>query len=115
MCWKQEYASAIGNLQHAIEHINRAQEKLKQRQDRNEDNLKKKWKDRYEGMKIKARIEKNQMGQGQCEKMITDLKDCQDQLFKMIHEYGISHSESPKRMYKLMGKYPFAENIGMIS
>ncbi len=112
MCWKQEWASTINNLQHAIEHVQKAQDKLIKRRERNEAALKNKWKtDFYEETKIKARIEKNRSGQEQCEKLIADLKDWQDVLFKMIHEYGISKSDDPKRVYKLMGKYPFADKL----
>ncbi len=111
MCWKQEWAHAINNLQHGIEHVEKAKGKLIKRRERNEANLKKKWTDRYEGKKIEARIEKNRRGQTQCESIIADLKDWQDQLFRMIYEYGITHSDDPKRVYKLMGKYPWAEKL----
>lgn len=111
MCWKQEWAQAISNLQKAIEHVEKARGKLIKRRERNEASLKKKWADRYEKNKIEARIEKNRRGQEQCEKIIADLKDWQDQLFRMIHEYGITHSDDPKRVYKLMGKYPVAEKL----
>uniref|UniRef100_A0A6M3XG89 Uncharacterized protein n=1 Tax=viral metagenome TaxID=1070528 RepID=A0A6M3XG89_9ZZZZ len=111
MCWKQEWAQAISNLQKAIEHVEKARGKLIKRRERNEANLKKKGADRYEKKKIEARIEKNQRGQEQCEKIIADLKDWQDQLFRMIHEYGITRSDNPKTVYKLMGKYPVAEKL----
>lgn len=112
MCWKQEWASAINNLQHSIEHIERAQDKLEKRKERNEAALKKKYKtDFYEETKIKARITKNNAGVEQCKGIITELKKRQDQLFIMIHEYGISKSDDPKRVYKLMGKYPFTEKL----
>lgn len=111
MCWKQEWAHAINNLQKAIEHVERAKSKLIKRRERNEAALQKKWADRYEKEKIYARIDKNRMGQQQCENIIADLKDWQDQLFIMIHKYGISHSDDPKRVYKLMGLYPFDDKL----
>lgn len=111
MCWKQEWAHAINNLQHAIEHVGKARDKLIKRRERNEAALKKKQADRYEKEKIQARIDKNRMGQQQCEKIIADLQESQDQLFMMIHKHGISHSDDPKRVYKLMGKYPWAEKL----
>lgn len=36
MCWKQEWASAIGNLERAIEHVEKAKGKLVERRKRNE-------------------------------------------------------------------------------
>lgn len=107
MCWKQEWAHAINNLQHAIEHIEKAQNKLEKRMERNEAALDKS----HEQVKILARITKNHAGIEQCKDVITELKTRQDELFKMIHEYGISKSDDPKRVYKLMGKYPFAEKL----
>lgn len=113
MCWKQEWAHAINNLQKAIMHIERARDKLNKRKERNEKSLKKKWakNDRFEQRKIEMRMEKNRKGQEQCENLIADLEETQDQLFKLIHKYGISRSDDPKRVYKLMGKYPFAEKL----
>lgn len=111
MCWKQEWAHAINNLQHAIKHVERAKGKLIKRKERNEAALKKKRADRYETKKILARITTNNQGIAQCEHVIHDLKEWQDVLFKMVHEYGISHSDNPKRVYKLMGKYPYAEKL----
>ncbi len=114
MCWKQEWASAINNIQHAIEHIEKAQNKLMKRKERNKGALKYKWVDRhdfYEKEKIEARITKNNAGIEQCKGVITELKERQDELFKMIHQYGISKSDDPMRVYKLMGKYPYAEKL----
>jgi len=101
MCWKQEWAHAINNLQNAIEHIKRAQDKLEKRMERNESALDKS----HEQMKVLSRIRTNHAGIEQCKGIITELKERQDELFKMIHQYGISKSEDPKRVYALMGKY----------
>lgn len=110
MCWKQEWAMAINNLNHAIEHIERARTKLGEREQRNRRTLQKlrqSKKHNYpiETEPIEVRIVKNQKGQNQCEEIIEDLVKRQNQLFQMIREYGINHSENPKRVYLLMGRY----------
>lgn len=80
---------------------------------------------------VKKRIAKNTKGIKECKEIIADLKAAQmaivvqfpgfpkhlaadmtnsfkrrqDQLFRMIHEYGIFKSKNPARTYQLMGKY----------
>lgn len=106
MCWKQEWAHTINNMQKAIEHIEKAQDKLNKRKQRNEAALEKVCgKDKFEENKIRERFLKNTAGIEECKGIISNLKEIQDQLYRMIHEYGISHSDDPKRVYKLMGKY----------
>lgn len=101
MCWKQEWAHAINNLQHAIEHIEKAQDKLEKRMERNEIALDKS----HEQMKVLLRIRTNHAGIEECKGIISNLNEIQDQLYRMIHQYGISKSDDPKRVFKLMGKY----------
>lgn len=101
MCWKQSWAMSISSIEHAIKHIERAKEKLVKRKERNEKALKK----THDPNKVRALIQKNSTGIEQCEKLIADLRETQDELYKMIHEYGFSRSDDPKRVYKLMGKY----------
>jgi len=114
MCWKQEWAMAINNLQHAQEHIEKAQEKLHNRRLRNEKNLQrltssKKHNYPCEIAPVKELIEKNRLGEQECKDVIAVLKQTQAQLFRMIHVYGIKHSENPQRVYQLMGKYDVSE------
>lgn len=111
MCWKQEWAHAINNMQKAIEHVEKAHDKLNKRLERNEVNLEKCIGDKFEIKKIKKRIEKNTEAIEGCKQIIESLKINQNLLFMMIHLFGISHSEDPKRVYKLMGNYPFAEKL----
>ena len=114
MCWKQEWAMAINNLQMARIHIERAQEKLKKRQLRNERNLQRlKQNPKYnypsQLAPVEELIKKNRFAEQDCKDIIAELKERQAQLFRMIHVYGIKHSESPQRVYQLMGKYDVAE------
>jgi len=106
MCWKQEWAHAINNIQKAIEHIERARDKLEKRKQKNRAALEKvRGKDKFEENKIWDRLLKNIAGIEECGEIISNLKEKQAQLYRMVHEYGISHSDDPKRVYKLMGKY----------
>jgi len=114
MCWKQEWAMAINNLQMARTHIERAQDKLKKRQARNERNLQRmKRSQKYNYPKMLAPteelIKKNRFAEQDCKDIIADLRERQAQLFRMIHLYGIKHSETPQRVYQLMGKYDITE------
>ena len=106
MCWKQEWAHAINNLQKAIMHIKRAQDKLDKRLERNEAALEKvRGKDKFEENKIGERLLTNTEGIEDCKEIISNLKTKQAQLYSMVHEYGINHSDDPKRVYALMGDY----------
>lgn len=106
MCWKYEWAHAIKKMQGAIEHIEYAHEKLIRRRERNEKAMK-----RSPSKYTERLIVKNNKGIKECELAMTTLKETQDLLFQMIHEYGISHTNpthSPskiKRTYKYMGNY----------
>jgi len=110
MCWKHEWAMAINNLQYAIEHVGKAQDKLRKRLARNKITL-----HRLSTSKnhcgpgslipVQRLIGKNIIGIEECEVVIADLRSRQDQLFRMVHVYGIKLSENPKRVYELMGNY----------
>jgi hypothetical protein len=110
MCWKQEWAMAIGNLNHAIEHIERAESKLFKRLQRNKANLPKS----HDKKAVQTLIQKNSDAIERCIFLIVSLKEKQDTLFKLIHEYGINHSDSSEKLYKLMGTYPFQEKLKLI-
>lgn len=110
MCWKQEWAMAINNLNFAIEHVERARVKLSKRLLRNEATLQKLRQNKKHNYPkelepVEARVQKNRKAEAQCRQIVADFKERQDQLFRMIHDYGITHSENPKRVYSLMGRY----------
>jgi len=116
MCWKQEWAMAINNLNRAAIHVMLAKAKLQKRLKRNEATFQRLSESKkYNYPKILAPIqkliEKNRAGIQECEQVIADLKVRQDQLFRMIHVYGIKHSEAPQRVYRLMGNYQLPKAI----
>jgi hypothetical protein len=107
---------AINNLNRAAVHVMLAKAKLQKRLKRNEANLQRLGSNKkynYASMlaPVQALIEKNRAGIQECEQVIADLKARQDQLFRMIHTYGIKHSEAPQRVYELMGNYQFPKAI----
>jgi hypothetical protein len=110
MCWKQEWAAAIGNLEHAIVHVERAKVKLERRLARNRvtfERMSRSSKYNYPPMltPVQALIEKNRAGVEECRRVIAELMARQDQLFGMIKVYGINRSENPQRVKQLMGAY----------
>jgi hypothetical protein len=111
MCWKQEWAMAINNLQHAIEHVAKARDKLVKRLGRNEkhfDHLmgsKKHRGDKAALAEVQGHIQKNRRGIADCDLVMSGLRTKQDLLFAMIQVYGLNRSENPKRVKQLMGKY----------
>jgi hypothetical protein len=110
MCWKQEWAATIGNLNYAILHVERAYAKLQKRLVRNERNLERlKSNPKYNYptvlAPVLALIEKNRSGIQECKNVIADLKARQDQLFHMIKVYGIDRFGVSKRLMSLMGSY----------
>jgi len=111
MCWKDEWAKAINNINNAIEHIEYAQKKLEARLTRNMKNLeriKRNPKYNYPPVlaPIEARIEKNTDGIRNCREIISELRQRQALLFCMIHTIGIKRQGASSRVYKLMGNYP---------
>ena len=116
MCWKQEWAMAINNLNGAIAHVERARAKLQKRLERNEANLQRMRQNKkcnYPSMlePVQLLIRKNEQGMAECEQVIGALRQKQDQLFQMVHTYGIKHSDNPQRVYRLMGKYPLPKAV----
>jgi len=116
MCWKQEWAMAINNLERAKEHIAKARAKLQARKARNEKNLEmlrrsKKHNYPSELQPVEALIARNEKGIWECEHICCDLEARQDQLYRMIKVYGIKRSENPERVRQLMGTYVPKEAI----
>lgn len=116
MCWKHEWAMAINNLNSAIMHVQRARERLQNRLVRNKKNLERmKSNKKYNYPKmlapVEALIDKNQRGIQECEQLIADFRSRQDQLFRMVHIYGLKRSETPQRVYELMGKYQIPKAV----
>ena len=117
MCWKQEWAAAIGNLQHSIKHTERAREKLKKRKERNDATLQRTMEqghDRFNEARIGELAVKNSSGIEDCDLVLLRLKTTQNILYEMINKYGISRPnmnnkvsghEENRRLLKLMGGY----------
>lgn len=127
-------------LKGAIVHITRAQVKLEKRLARNQETQQKLEANKkycYEKMlaPVKALIEHNIKGITECKEVIANLQSIidalsqgetqiplwieqlrnrQDQLYVMIHVYGIKHAENPKRVYALMGSYATSKRVGEI-
>ena len=68
MCWKDEWAKAVNNIEWAIIHTDRAQSKLEKRG--------------------------NSPGVDECKEVITELRQSQEQLKSMIEKYGIRKKEN---------------------
>lgn len=107
MCWKQEWASAIGNLQRAIERIEKAREKLVRRKERNDRTLTRR-RDRWSQMTIGELAMKNEAGIDECNAVISSLESQQDRLYEMIQTYGINNQDHSERLEELMGNYRHA-------
>lgn len=107
MCWKQEWAMAIGNLNHAIEHVNKAKLKLEKRADGNKATIEKlKGNVRRSDIRkqAEANLLKNLQGVEECQSIIYMLKTKRHELQKMIETYGFSRKDNPERTKRLMGK-----------
>lgn len=108
MCWKQEWAAAIGSIQRALNHIDVAQHKLQRRYEKNLTALANRsgrnW-DKFEAKKVLERMYKNQEGIAQCKILKGLLQERQEQLYQMIVSYGISKGKENKRIIKLMYGY----------
>lgn len=110
MCWKQEWASAIGNIEHAKEHILRAQKKLLKRKARNEETLEKLRGNKRLGypkelQRVEDLIAKNTYGARECKIIREHLEAEQDRLYRLITDFGISRATTSKRLRQNMGKY----------
>ena len=108
MCWKQEWAAAIGNIQKSIKHIDLAQYKLEIRYESNIETLGhnsgRNW-DKFECRKIIERMMKNHSGIAQCKILKILLKERQDHLYQMIGDHGIVKANENKRLIALMNGY----------
>jgi len=116
MCWKQEWAQAIQNLNSAIMHVERAQVKLHKRIERNEKHLQwlsqnKKYNYPSQTAPVQARIKKNREAEENCKDIILDFRKKQALLYCMIHTVGLwqktkEGEKASRRTYTLMGNYP---------
>lgn len=107
MCWKQEWAGAINNLNWAIIHVKRAQIKLQKRKLRNEKFLRHLKRSKSKSQKLITETQelliKNSAGERECKSVITTLQLIQKELKVMIETYGIKHASNPAATRKLMG------------
>jgi hypothetical protein len=91
MCWKQEWASTVNNLNWAILHTERAKAKLE---------------GRIAGFEHytlgRSEVEKARQGVAECEVLIAAFKESQERLKKLIDEVGISRTDNPARTRTLM-------------
>ena len=107
MCWKQEWASAINNINWTIIHIERAQAKLRKRQIRNEATMGKlyakgdKW-SMKEFEKVGELVKKNAEGEKECKILVDVLRGHQKMLQIMIERYGITRAKESQRLKVLM-------------
>jgi len=107
MCWKQEWASAINNINWTIIHIERAQAKLQKRLARNEQHLEyqmrqKGYKDKQALAEIQGLIQKNRKAFNDCKALIDVLRGHQKMLENMIAQYGINRQSESARLKQLM-------------
>ncbi len=116
MCWKHEWAKAINNLNRAIMFVERARESMQKRLLRNDKNLRRLQQNKkynYPGVlkPVQDRIQKNLRAIAECDQIISELKIMQNQLFVMVHFYGIKQPGGSQRVYQLMGKYDVKEAL----
>jgi hypothetical protein len=91
MCWKQEWASAVNNLNWAIRHTERAKAKLEARIAG------------FENYTLgESEVEKARQGAAECEALITNFKNSQERLKRLIEVVGISRTDNPARTRILM-------------
>jgi len=106
MCWKQEWASAINNINWTIIHIERAQAKLQKRLANNERHLEyqmqREYKDKQALAEIQGLIQKNRKAFNDCKALIDVLRGHQKMLENMIAQYGISKKSESARLKLLM-------------
>ena len=109
MCWKQEWAAAIGDIQDAIEHIDIAQGKLERRYEKNLDALAHKSGrhfDKWATRTIMKQIQTNKEGIAHCKVAKLLLKERQDHIYQMILEFGITNrGEDNRRLAVLLHGY----------
>jgi DNA repair exonuclease SbcCD ATPase subunit len=120
MCWKQEWSHAISNINHALDHIQKAKKKLEKRaNDRREtiknaptkcrriDKAKEIIKD------AEQKLAKNLDGIRLCQQQIDSLKENRLKLLTLIREHGFSQGggeESDVRWVRLLGTCKLCES-----
>jgi len=109
MCWKQEWASAIGNINRALKHVEKAKLKNEKRLARNTTTLERMMKsEKYNKPgstgPVEALMQKNRNAVTECNEVIRNLKRFRTQLQVMIHTYGIKQKVNPETTNRLMGK-----------
>jgi len=97
-------------MNHAIEHIERAQKKLEARLERNQRHLdyhRNNPKYNYPPIiePIENRIRKNIEGIESCKEIISDLKKRQALLFCLIQTIGIKQKKNSQMIHRAMGSY----------
>jgi len=100
MCWKQEWAAAVNNLQWAIIHTERAKAKLEYRVTKFEEGVRNA--DKSEIDQAHLNLEKSRRGVAECNELITRFKKDQEQLKKLIDEVGLWVKDDPARTKTLM-------------
>jgi hypothetical protein len=108
MCWKQEWAAAIGNIGHSIKHVERAQAKLEKRQQKNLDTMLRRHNDRWTVKTVSALYVRNTIGIEQCKEVVRRLRAEQAWLYAMIQTFGITNPQGrgkSKRLVLNMGGY----------
>lgn len=105
MCWKQEWASAIGNIEAAIRHIERAQAKLERRRTKNLETMLRRHDDRWTVKTVSQLMLKNTIAIEQCKDTVRRLRAEQDWVYAMIQTFGITNRDRSKRLTSNMGGY----------
>jgi len=103
MCWKFEWARAVNNLSYAITHVERARRKIHKRLLRNQRTLrvyKNSKKYNYPGCfaPVEALIKKNSEAELKCKLLISEFRDLQKELRRMIKTYGIKMVSKKSRV-----------------
>lgn len=113
MCWKEEWAYAIRDINKAIKHVKRAQEKLEKRRDRAKKHYRKLSKDKKHGTAkelaaVQAIIDKNTSGIARCLLIVNNLRYQQQNLRTLIEELGINSTSSGSEKVRKILEETFA-------
>lgn len=100
MCWKQEWASAVNNLNWAIIHTERAKAKLGYRVTKFEEAVRNA--DKSEIDRAHFNLDQSRRGVVECDELIKDFKKDQEQLKKLIDEVGLWVKDDPERTKTLL-------------
>jgi uncharacterized protein (UPF0333 family) len=104
MCWKQEWANAIGNIESAIRHIERAQQKLERRREKNLATMLK-HKGKWTIKTVAPLLVRNTVAIEECKQTASRLKGEQALIYAMIKAFGISNRPHSKRLVENMAGY----------